>query len=210
MLRLHADADEARWVPVTGSLGLRGRRHRKKAIRMLLGQAAAASGAGGPRRGGGVMAWAMSQTAPMLLRRADGRVRVWVWKDEPELAVALAQVQQLTPQLRMARAMLPIEYDDTEDFRSPNLGSGEKLDMTMPPAGGAAAPPTVTYTWDSGTHLVTLTVVSGDRERFGTVMPALDVLARRLRVVDDVTLAPGDEPSGGEPGAPPTLRIDPS
>ncbi len=106
--------------PVTGSLGLRGRRHRKKAIGMLLAQANAAMGAT-PRTGGGrVAAWAMSQAVPMLLRKADGRVLVWVWKDDPELVVALAQVQQATPQLRAARAMMPMEYDDTEDFRTPS------------------------------------------------------------------------------------------
>ena len=103
---------------------LRGRRHRKKAIGMLLAQANAAMGAT-PRTGGGrVAAWAMSQAVPMLLRKADGRVLVWVWKDDPELVVALAQVQQATPQLRAARAMMPMEYDDTEDFRSPFLGAG--------------------------------------------------------------------------------------
>ena len=68
----------------------------------------------------------------MLLRRADGRVLVWVWKDDPELVVALAQVQQATPQLRTARAMMPMEYDDTEDFRSPFLGLGEKLAAPLP------------------------------------------------------------------------------
>lgn len=132
-MRLQADADPARWVPVTGSFGLRGRRHRKRAIGMLLAQANAALGATPrPGAGRGVAAWAMSQAVPMLLRRAGGRVLVWVWKDDPELVVALAQVQQATPQLRTARAMMPMEYDDTEDFRSPFLGLGEKLAAPLP------------------------------------------------------------------------------
>lgn len=207
-MRLDADADPTRWVPVTGSLGLRGRRHRKKAIGMLLAQANAAMGAT-PRTGGGrVAAWAMSQAVPMLLRKADGRVLVWVWKDDPELVVALAQVQQATPQLRAARAMMPMEYDDTEDFRSPYLGAGEKLAVPLPTpraaAGGTDAPaspaPYVTYTWDTGDAFVTLTAVGGDRERFGTADAALDALARSLRLVGDVPIG----------GAGDVLRLDPS
>ena len=196
-MRLDADADPTRWVPVTGSLGLRGRRHRKKAIGMLLAQANAAMGAT-PRTGGGrVAAWAMSQAVPMLLRKADGRVLVWVWKDDPELVVALAQVQQATPQLRAARAMMPMEYDDTEDFRSTHLGVGEKLAMPLP--ADPRTPPFATYTWDTGTSFVSLTAVCSDRERFGTVIGAVDDLARSLRVVDDLTV--------GESAR--VLRIDP-
>lgn len=204
-MRLRADADPTRWVPVTGSFGLRGRRHRKRAIGMLLSQANAALGATA-RPGGGFAAWAMSQAAPALLRKADGRVLVWVWKDDPELVVALAQVQQATPQLRTARAMMPMEYDDTEDFRSPHLGMGEKLAVPMPPVrareGGAAtsAPPSTSYTWDTGDAFVTLTAVGGDRERFGTVAAALDELARTLRLVDDLPVA----------GSENVLRLDPS
>ena len=202
-MRLDADADPTRWVPVTGSLGLRGRRHRKKAIGMLLAQANAAMGAT-PRTGGGrVAAWAMSQAVPMLLRKADGRVLVWVWKDDPELVVALAQVQQATPQLRAARAMMPMEYDDTEEFRNPYLGPGEKLVVPLPPTGPdgqAAAPPVATYTWDTGTHLITLHAVCADRERFGTVIGAVDGIARTLRTVDELSV---DE-SG------PVLRLPPA
>lgn len=202
-MRLQADADPKLWVPVTGSLGLRGRRHRKRAIGMLLAQAGAAAGAV-PRPGGGVAAWAMSQAVPLLLRKADARVLVWVWKDDPELVVALAQVQQATAQLRAARAMMPIEYDDTEDFRTPHLGAGEKLAAPVPQTAGtvgaAAAPPYVTYTWDTGDAFVTLTAVGGDRERFGTTDAALDDLARSLRLVDDVPLA----------GSENVLRLDPS
>lgn len=201
-MRLQADADPATWVPVTGSFGLRGRRHRKRAIGMLLTQASAAMGAAA-RPGGGFAAWAMSQAAPALLRKADGRVLVWVWKGDPERVVALAQVQQATPQLRTARAMMPMEYDDTEDFRSAYLGAGEKLAVPFPQRTRADAPPpppTVTYTWDTGTAFVTLTAIGGDRESFGTADAALDDLARSLRLVDDVPLAGGGD----------VLRLDPA
>lgn len=201
-MRLQADADPAIWVSVTGSFGLRGRRHRKRAIGMLLTQASAAMGAAA-RPGGGFAAWAMSQAAPALLRKADGRVLVWVWKGDPERVVALAQVQQATPQLRTARAMMPMEYDDTEDFRSAYLGAGEKLAVPFPQRTRADAPPpppTVTYTWDTGTAFVTLTAIGGDRESFGTADAALDDLARSLRLVDDVPLAGGGD----------VLRLDPA
>lgn len=201
-MRLQADADPAIWVPVTGSFGLRGRRHRKRAIGMLLTQASAAMGAAA-RPGGGFAAWAMSQAAPALLRKADGRVLVWVWKGDPERVVALAQVQQATPQLRTARAMMPMEYDDTEDFRSAYLGAGEKLAVPFPQRTRADAPPpppTVTYTWDTGTAFVTLTAIGGDRESFGTADAALDDLARSLRLVDDVPLSGGGD----------VLRLDPA
>lgn len=201
-MRLQADADPAIWAPVTGSFGLRGRRHRKRAIGMLLTQASAAMGAAA-RPGGGFAAWAMSQAAPALLRKADGRVLVWVWKGDPERVVALAQVQQATPQLRTARAMMPMEYDDTEDFRSAYLGAGEKLAVPFPQRTRADAPPpppTVTYTWDTGTAFVTLTAIGGDRESFGTADAALDDLARSLRLVDDVPLAGGGD----------VLRLDPA
>lgn len=201
-MRLQADADPAIWVPVTGSFGLRGRRHRKRAIGMLLTQASAAMGAAA-RPGGGFAAWAMSQAAPALLRKADGRVLVWVWKGDTERVVALAQVQQATPQLRTARAMMPMEYDDTEDFRSAYLGAGEKLAVPFPQRTRADAPPpppTVTYTWDTGTAFVTLTAIGGDRESLGTADAALDDLARSLRLVDDVPLAGGGD----------VLRLDPA
>ncbi|GEB95384.1 hypothetical protein FHX68_2759 [Microbacterium lacticum] len=201
-MRLQAGADPAIWVSVTGSFGLRGRRHRKRAIGMLLTQASAAMGAAA-RPGGGFAAWAMSQAAPALLRKADGRVLVWVWKGDPERVVALAQVQQATPQLRTARAMMPMEYDDTEDFRSAYLGAGEKLAVPFPQRTRADAPPpppTVTYTWDTGTAFVTLTAIGGDRESFGTADAALDDLARSLRLVDDVPLAGGGD----------VLRLDPA
>jgi len=159
-------------------------------------------GAAPGARGGGVAAWLVSQAAPALMRKAAGRVLVWVWKADPELLVVMAQVQEATPQLRTARAMMPMEYDDTESFRGTYLGVGEKLAMPLPPTGpdGSAPPPFATYTWDTGTHFVTVTAVCADRERFGTVIGAIDELARSLRVVDDLTV--------GESAT--VLRIDPS
>lgn len=197
MPRLQADAAPDRWVPVTDSLGFRGRRHRKAAIRMLLAQANRAVGTT-ERPGNAVMAWAMSQAAPLLMRRAAGRFLVWVWKDDPELLVVMAQLQEATPQMRTARAMMPIEYDDTEAFRNPHLGVGEKLAMPLPT--DPRTPPFVTYTWDTGTHFVTVTAVCSDRERFGTVIDAVDALARTVRVVEDLTVGEAAE----------ILRIDPT
>jgi hypothetical protein len=179
MTRLLADADAARWVPVTGR-GLRGGRHRKAAIRMLLGSAGIARGA----PGSGLLAWIANRATRAMMRHSDGRMLVWVWKEDPELVVAMAQVQELTSQLRTARAMMPIEYDDTEDFRSPFLGTGEKLVMDVPQ--GERPLLTATYTWDTGTQLVTLQAASPDRERFGIVVPAVDELARTLRLSDDL------------------------
>jgi hypothetical protein len=213
MPRLQADADPNLWVPVTESLGFRGRRHRKAAIRMLLSQAGSAlrgpageespagastgSATTGPRPGRGVAAWAMSQAAPFLMRKAAGRVLVWVWKADAELVVVMAQIQQATNDLRAARAMMPMEYDDTESFRNPYLGVGEKLELSLPP--DPRTPPFATYTWDTGTHFVTVTAVCSDRGRFGTVIGSVDDLVRTLRIVDD--LAVGESPE--------VLRIEP-
>ncbi|MFT4229487.1 MAG: hypothetical protein QM602_04280 [Microbacterium sp.] len=190
MPRLQADADPARWVPVTGSLGLRGRRHRKAAIGMLLSQASRALG-GESRPGGGFAAWAFSQAAPFLMRKADGRVLVWVFKADPDLVVVMAQVQAATSQLRAARASMPMEYDDTEPFHNPRLGVGERLAMPLP--ADARTPPFTTYTWDTGTHFVTVTAVCSDRERFGTVIGAVDELARTVRIVDELPI--GESPT---------------
>ncbi|SJN46748.1 hypothetical protein FM104_15295 [Microbacterium esteraromaticum] len=190
-----SSADAALWTPVTGSLGLRGRRQRKAAIRMLLAQANSAIGREG-RPGSRVAAWAASQAAPLAMRKADGRVLAWTWKAEPDLVVAMATVQLLTAQLRMARASMPMEYDDTENFPTP-LGVGEKLLIAVPP--NPASPPSATYTWDTGSHLITLNVVCRDRERFGTLEPALDALARSIRIADD--LASGESK---------TLRLPPA
>lgn len=162
-----------------------------------LGGAAGAAMGAAERPGSGVAAWAMSQATPFLMRKAAGRVLVWVWKADAELVVVMAQVQEATAQLRAARAMMPMEYDDTESFRSAYLGVGEKLEMALP--SDPRTPPFATYTWDTGTHFVTVTAVCPDRERFGTVIGSVDDLARTVRVVDD--LAVGESPT--------VLRIEP-
>lgn len=195
MPRLTATADERLWVPVTGSLGLRGRRHRKAAIRMLLDSSRRQMGLETPS--GRMAPWLMSQFVPMIMKRMDGRVLAWVWRDDPELLIATAQLQELTPHLRAARAMMPMEFDDTEAFHSPHLGAGERLVIDLPR--GENAPPTATYTWDTGSHLVTLTAMSPDRERFGTVLGAIDELARSLRLDDDLTVGESN-----------VLRLDPA
>ncbi|GAA1540602.1 hypothetical protein HD600_001006 [Microbacterium ginsengiterrae] len=195
-MRIVSSADPQLWIPVTESFGWKGRRHRKAAIRMLMGQAMQ-RGQGPLPRGSGAGAWLISQFAPAMMKRADGRVLVWTWKAEPELVVAMATTQELTNDIRRARAMMPIEYDDTETFTTV-LGAGEKLVMALPPE--PASPPFVTYTWDTGSHLITVTAVGSDRERFGTLIPALDDLARSIRIAGDVT--------GGE--SPDILRIDPA
>ena len=114
------------------------------------------------------------------------------------LVVVMAQVQEATPQLRIARASMPIEYNDTEEFRGNYLGVGEKLVMALP--AGTRTPPFATYTWDLGSHVVSVTAVCSDRERFGTVIGAVDELVRGIRVVDDLTI--------GETAT--VLRIDPA
>ncbi|MDQ0574273.1 hypothetical protein [Agromyces albus] len=195
MPRLHAEPDRSKWVPVTDSLGFRGRRHRKAAIGMLLSQAKGPDAA--PSSGRGFAAWALSQAVPLLMRKAAGRVLVWVWKAEPDLLTVMAQVQAATPELRIARASMPIEYNDSEEFRGTYLGVGEKLAMPLPPGG---RPPFATYTWDLGSHFVSVTAVCSDRERFGTVIGAVDALARSIRVIDDLTV--------GESAT--VLRIDPA
>lgn len=181
-MRLISSADPSLWIPVTGSMGFTGRRHRKVAIRMLMAQANTALGRDGAP-GSRVASWLASQAIPLAMRKADGRVLAWTWKAEPELVVAMATVQELTPQLRTMRAMMPIEYDDTVSFPTP-LGVGEKLLMPVPPT--PSSPPSATYTWDTGTHLITLTAVSGDRERFGTLEKPLDDLARSIRIAGDL------------------------
>lgn len=192
-MRLISSADRALWIPVTGSLGFSGRRHRKAAIRMLMAQLTTTQAGTGLGRdtlpGARFGSWLASQAIPFAMRRAAGRVLAWTWRAEPELVVAMATVQQLTPQLRTARAMMPMEYDDTEDFRT-SLGQGEKLMMPMPP--NPASPPSAAYTWDTGTHLITLTAVCSDRERFGTLERALDDLARSIRIADDIPGGEGD------------------
>jgi len=187
-MRLISSADPSLWIPVTGSLGFTGRRHRKAAIRMLMQQASTTLGRD-TGRGAGFGAWLTSQAIPLAMRKADGRVLAWTWKAEPELVVAMAHTQQLTPQMRMARASMPMDYADTEDFPTA-LGVGEKLILPVPSQ--PASPPAAVYTWDTGSHLITLNTVCGDAERFGTLTPALDDLARSIRIAPDLTAGGSD------------------
>ena len=182
MPRLTADVDLSRWVPVTESFGIRGRRHRKAALKVLLGQANAALGR--DAQTGRFAAWGMSQVMPLIMRKAAGRVLVWVYKSDPELVSVMATVQEATREIRVMRASQPMEYDDTEDFRHPTLGTGEKLVLSGP----EQPVPRITYTWDLGTHFVVVTAVSGDANRLGTVIDQVDEVARRIRLVDDVAL----------------------
>lgn len=196
MARLIATADPSTWVAVTESFGFRGRRHRKAALRMLMTQANAALGV--EQRGSGrFAAWAMSQAAPALMRRANGRVLAWAYKKDPELVVAMATIQQATPQMRAARAMRPMEYDDTETFQHPTLGAGERLVLDAP---DGSRPPFVTYTWDLQSTFIELTAVCGDPARFRMTLGDIDELARSIRVADDLSV--GEKPE--------TLRIDPA
>ncbi|MTE23880.1 hypothetical protein [Microbacterium sp. ZXX196] len=176
---LQADADPERWVPLRGS-GLGSGRRRRAAVRMLMTTAGIAQG----QPGSGLMSFIAGRVVKAGLKNADGRYLAWSWKEDAHALAALAQVQALTPQVRTARAMMPMEYDDTEDFSNPHLGSGEKLVMDAPTRPGT--PPFAMYTWDTGTHLVTLQAVSPDRERFLTFLPHIDALARTVRFVEDL------------------------
>lgn len=177
---LQADARPDLWVALKGR-GFGGGRHRKAAIRMLLSTAGIAQG----QPGSGLMTFIANRVIKAGLRSADGRFLAWSWKEDPSALAVLAQAQTLTPQMRAARASMPIEYDDTESFSNPHLGVGEKLVMDMPP-GGSDKPPFATYTWDTGDRLISLHAVSADRERFLTFVPHLDELARTLRWVEDL------------------------
>lgn len=162
---------------------------------MLLSQANQMTGAE-QRPGSRGAAWVLSQLAPLLIKRAAGKMLFWVWKDDPELVVAMAQVQEATPQMRAARAMMPMEFDDTENFPNPYLGVGEKLVIPLP---DDKAPPRVSYTWDTGSHLVVLTALCSSRERFGTILSSIDDLARTLRLTEDLEVRETN-----------TLRIEPA
>ena len=186
MPRLVASPDPALWIPVTGSLGFRGRRARKRAIGMLLAQASAGITAGAPGAGmpgKGLAAWTLSQAAPLMMRKLEGRVLAYLWRDDPELVVTLATVIDATHDMRIAQAM---SDDEGETFRSAHLGTGEKFVRTDPASAERTA--TITYLWDTGTQFVSLSAIAGDPLRIGTIAGALDDLARTLRLVDDVAI----------------------
>ena len=70
----------------------------------------------------------------------------------------------------------------------------------MPLPRDPRTPPFATYTWDTGTHFVSVTAVCPERERFGTVIGSLDDLARTIRIADDLEISE----------SPTVLRIDPA
>ena len=176
--QLQADADRDRWVPLRGR-GISGGRHRRAAIRMLMSTVGISQG----QPGSGLMNFVATRVIKAGLRGANGRFLAWSWKEDPSALAVMAQVQDLTPHLRAARASMPMEFDDTENFSNPHLGAGEKLVMNDPTSGRT---PMATYTWDTGSHLVSLTAVSPDKERFLLFVPALDELARTLRWSEDI------------------------
>jgi len=177
---LQADADPARWVAIRGR-GFAGSRHRKAAINMLMSTIGITQG----QPGSGLIGFIATRAIKAGLRHSNGRFLAWSWKEDPSALAALAQVQEMTPQVRAARASMPIEYDDTENFANPHLGVGEKLVMEA-----SERTPTnfVSYTWDTGTHLITLHAVSPDRERFLLFLNPLDELARTVRWVEDLQI----------------------
>lgn len=189
-MRLTADADPRLWVSLNDASGFRERRQRRLAIRATLSH-----GMGTQKAAGKVGLWLVGQVAPLALRHAGDRMLLWAWRDDPELLVAGAVMQELTPQLRVARASMPMEYDDTESFRSPHLGMGEKLVIDLP--ADAGQPPSAIYFWETSTHLIELNALCFDRARFGLTFAALDELARSIRI--DEAMQAGESN---------TLRID--
>ncbi|MGO3660741.1 hypothetical protein [Microbacterium gubbeenense] len=178
--QLQADADRDRWVPLRGR-GISGGRHRRAAIRMLMSTVGISQG----QPGSGLMNFVATRVIKAGLRGANGRFLAWSWKEDPSALAVMAQVQDLTAHLRAARASMPMEFDDTENFSNRHLGVGEKLVMDDPTSGRT---PMATYTWDTGSHLVSLTAVSPDKERFRLFVPALDELARTLRWSEDIEI----------------------
>ncbi len=181
-MRLTASADPKHWVPITGSGG----RHRRGAIALLQSRSNAAL-AQATGTSGRAMGWLIRRLMPRAIRAMNGRMLVWAWHDDPALLVATAGVQELTPQARAARASMPMEYDDTEAFRGA-LGVGERLVLPHPPEPGSL--PLALYTWDTGTVLITLTVLCRDAAKLGEVLPVLDALARSIRLDDAASADP--------------------
>lgn len=153
---------------------------------MLLAQATRGATGGEQstgRPGSGFAAWTLSQAAPLMMRRLEGKVLAYLWRDDPELVVTLATVIDATHDMRIAQAM---SDEEGETFRSPFLGTGEKFVRT-----GVSSPEqtaTITYMWDTGTQFVSLSAIAGDPLRIGTITGALDELARTLRLVDDLAV----------------------
>lgn len=187
-MKLTADADERTWLDLATARGGAARRQRKKAVAALVELTRAQMGldAMGGRFGG----WLASRVARGMLERADGRMLVWSWRDDPELALVIVHAVEATAQVRTARASSPIEYDDTEDFPNPFLGVGEKLVFDHHDRRSETA--TATYTWDTGTHLIVLSAICFAPSRFGVLLEPLDDLARTVRVDEPTVLVPSD------------------
>jgi len=195
-MRLTADADPELWMPVTWPAGSTGGRHRRAAVKLLQSQHnrawAQLSGAGGK-----AVSWVIRRLMPRAIYASNGTMLVWAYKPASSRLVAMATIQPLTATLRAARASMPMEYDDTEQFRGA-LGVGEKLFLPHP--SDPDVPPIANYTWDTGELLITVSGLSTDGASLGEFIPALDALARTVRL---------DEGSsdGETPGV---VRIDPA
>lgn len=183
-MRLHVYEDQPSWMAVTSSLGPRGSKLRKLAVSAWMRQLGDAA----PR--GRLATWVASQSLAAILRKQDGGVLIWAWKDDPELLFVVASLQRATPELRVARAMMPMSEDDTEDFPHPTLGMGERLIVDKSGDGQIAR---VSYTFDLTTHLVQVAATSGDPLRMRTALTELDALVRDLRVTQDLPV--GETPT---------------
>lgn len=179
-MRLTADADPELWMPVTWPAGASGGRHRRAAIKLLQSQHnrawAQLAGAGGK-----AISWVIRRLMPRAIYAANGTMLVWAYRPASDRLVAMATIQPLTAQLRAARASMPMEYDDTERFPGA-LGVGEKLFLPRP--SDPNVPPIATYTWDTGELLITVSGLSTDGASLGEFVPALDALARTVRLDD--------------------------
>lgn len=183
-MRLVAEPDAHLWSSMVAARGREARRLQKAAVRTLM----ARTGMGATSGRGRLGEWAAGRLALALLQRGDGSMLAWAWREDPGLLIAVAHAQEATAQVRVARAMAPIDFDDTEEFSSPFLGEGERLRVDEPASGGSLA--TATYTWDTGSHLIVLSAMCTVPHRFGALEADVDDLARSLRA-DEVRDLPG-------------------
>lgn len=195
-MRLTADADPTLWMPVASPTGASGGRHRRAAIKLLQSQQnlAWAQAAG---TGGKAVSWIIRRLMPRAIGAANGTMLVWAYTPASDRLVAMATIQPLTAQLRAARAAMPMEYDDTETFRGA-LGVGERLFLPHP--SDPKVSPIASYTWDTGDVLITVSGMSPDGAALGEFLPALDALARTVRLDE----GPGADETPG------VIRIPPA